>query len=176
MKLFQAPSYVISHITISNLYCETSDLSIWNCGYSVQVIVCVTVTRGYLAKLPQQIYERSLSKRVGDASVERHRWVFCWQNGNPLLLKIKTWQIKWDVRQSVLICMTLEGRKEGNVLFKDTLNTFYLRLYGIRQMVKDHSAKEETRCCHMGYSFQLAARVLLYASSHRQDSTYHSLC
>ena len=28
----------------------------------------------------------------------------------------------------------------------------------------------------MGYSFQLAARVLLYASSHRQDSTYHSLC
>ena len=33
-------------------------------------------------------------------------------------------------------------------------------------------AGEETRCCHMGYSFQLA-RVLLYASSHRQDSTYH---
>ena len=28
----------------------------------------------------------------------------------------------------------------------------------------------------MGYSFQLAARVLLYASSHRQDSTYHDLC
>ena len=30
-------------------------------------------------------------------------------------------------------------RKEGNVLFNDTLNTFYLRLYGIRHMVKDHS-------------------------------------
>ena len=28
----------------------------------------------------------------------------------------------------------------------------------------------------MGYCFRLAARVLLYASSHRQDSTYHSLC
>ena len=27
----------------------------------------------------------------------------------------------------------------------------------------------------MGYSFRLAARVLLYASSHRQDNTYHSL-
>ena len=24
-----------------------------------------------------------------------------------------------------------EGRKEGNVLFNDTLNTFYLRLFGI---------------------------------------------
>ena len=36
--------------------------------------------------------------------------------------------------------------------------------------------REETRCCHMGYSFRLTARVLLYAPSHRQDSTYHSLC
>ena len=37
-------------------------------------------------------------------------------------------------------------------------------------------AREETRCRHMGYSFRLAARVLLYAPSHRQDSTYHGLC
>ena len=67
--------------------------------------------------------------------------------------------------------------KEGNVLFNDTLNTFYLRLYGIRHMVKDHtdSERKETSCHHMGYSFQLAARVLLYASSHRQDNTYHGL-
>ena len=36
--------------------------------------------------------------------------------------------------------------------------------------------RNETRCYHMGYSFRLAARVLLYAPSHRQDSTYHSLC
>ena len=28
----------------------------------------------------------------------------------------------------------------------------------------------------MGYSFRLAARVLLYASSHRQDNTYHGFC
>ena len=33
----------------------------------------------------------------------------------------------------------------------------------------------ETRCRHMGYSFRLTARVLLYAPSHRQDSTYHGL-
>ena len=43
-------------------------------------------------------------------------------------------------------------------------------------MIKDHSESEETRCRHMGYSFQLAARVLLYASSQRQDKTYHGLC
>ena len=33
--------------------------------------------------------------------------------------------------------------------------------------------RKETCWCHMGYSFRLAARVLLYAPSHRQDSTYH---
>ena len=30
-------------------------------------------------------------------------------------------------------------RKEGNVLFNNPLNTFYLQLYGISHMVKDHS-------------------------------------
>ena len=33
--------------------------------------------------------------------------------------------------------------KEGNVLFNDALNTFYLRLYGVRHMVKDHSNIEK---------------------------------
>ena len=64
--------------------------------------------------------------------------------------------------------MTKEGRKEGNVLFNDALNTFYLRLYGVRHMVKDHSDSEAT--------LRLTARVILYAPSHRQDSTYHGLC
>ena len=36
--------------------------------------------------------------------------------------------------------------------------------------------RKETRCRHIGYSYRLAARVLLYAPSHRQDSTYHGLC
>ena len=36
-------------------------------------------------------------------------------------------------------------RKEGNVLFNDALNTFYLRLYGIRHMVKDQSESEKGR-------------------------------
>ena len=69
------------------------------------------------------------------------------------------------------------GLKEGNVLFNNVLNTFYFTIYGVGHMVKYHSAKEETYCCHyMGYSFQLAARDPLYAPSHRQVSTYHDLC
>ena len=36
--------------------------------------------------------------------------------------------------------------------------------------------RKETRCRHIGYSYRLTARVILYASSHRQDNTYHGLC
>ena len=31
--------------------------------------------------------------------------------------------------------------------------------------------RKETRCHHIGYSYRLTARVLLYAPSHRQDNT-----
>ena len=66
-----------------------------------------------------------------------------------------------------------ERERERNVLFNDTLNTFYLQLYGVRHMVKDHSDSEKG---NIGYFYQLTARVLLYAPSHRQDNTYHGLC
>ena len=58
----------------------------------------------------------------------------------------------------------MEGRKEGNVLFNDALNTFYLRLYGVRHnMVKDHSDSEKGNPLppHR-LLFRLTARVLLY--------------
>ena len=31
--------------------------------------------------------------------------------------------------------MDIKGRKVGNILFNDVLNTFYLRLYSVRHMV-----------------------------------------
>ena len=34
---------------------------------------------------------------------------------------------------------TISGRKEGNILFNDALNTFYIQLYGVTHIVKDHS-------------------------------------
>ena len=38
-----------------------------------------------------------------------------------------------DPRQLTII----QGKKEGNGLFNDASNTFYLRLYGVEHMVKD---------------------------------------
>ena len=40
-------------------------------------------------------------------------------------------------------CIDATILKEGNVLFNDALKTFYLRLYGVRHMVKDHSDSEK---------------------------------
>ena len=52
--------------------------------------------------------------------------------------------------KSLLYCMdvfktaaVLRKKEERNVLFNDALNTFYLRLYGVRHMVKDHSDSEK---------------------------------
>ena len=100
-------------------------------------------------------------------------------------------------------CTGLITRKEGNVLFNHALDTFYLRLYGVRRMVKrernvlfkTHSThfiygymasdiwlrtilivRKKTCCRHIGYFYRLTARVLLNAQSHRQDNTHHNLC
>ena len=35
-----------------------------------------------------------------------------------------------------------QRKKERNVLFNNTLNTFYLRIHGVGHMVKDHSNSE----------------------------------
>ena len=70
-----------------------------------------------------------------------------------------------------------EGRKEGMFYLTTHSTHFYLRLHGVRHMVKDHSDSEKGNPLHhIGYSYRLTARVLLYAPSHRQDSTYHGLC
>ena len=65
--------------------------------------------------------------------------------------------------------MVIWKEEEANALFNETLNTFYLRLYGVRHMVKDHP-DSETHYRHMGYSFRIPARALLYAPSHSESS------
>ena len=69
---------------------------------------------------------------------------------------------------SIAVSDCLEGRKE--IFYLTTHSTYFI--YGY--MASDHSDSEKgNRCRHIGYSFRLTARVLLYAPSHRQDSTYH---
>ena len=46
------------------------------------------------------------------------------------------------VQRKKKLCYLMRER-EKKVLFNDALNTFYLRLYGVRHMVKDHSDSEK---------------------------------
>ena len=62
-------------------------------------------------------------------------------------------------------------RKEGNVLFNDALITLYLRLYGIRHMVKDHSDSERGNLLPPHMLPLQAARVILH---HYTDRITHT--
>ena len=89
------------------------------------------------------------------------------------------------VKYTHLEMITVEGvvelfrRKEGKEMFYLTTHSTHF-IYGY--MASDIwlrtilIVRTETRCRQIGYSFKLAARVFLYAPSHRQNSTYHGLC
>ena len=61
-----------------------------------------------------------------------------------------------------------EGRKDGNVLFNDALNTFTYSY-----MVKDHTDSERRNpLLPHRLLFPIGSMVLLYTSSNSQDNTY----
>ena len=72
----------------------------------------------------------------------------------------------------------LKGERERKKFYLTTHSTHFI--YGC--MASDIwlrtilIVRKKTRCRHIGYSYRLAARVLLYAPSHRQDNTYYGLC
>ena len=69
-----------------------------------------------------------------------------------------------------------EGRKEMFYLTTHSTHFIYGYMASDIWLRTILIVRKETRCRHMGYSFRLAAMVLLYAPSHRQDSIYHGLC
>ena len=60
-----------------------------------------------------------------------------------------------------------EGRKEMFYLTTHSTHFIYGYIASHIWYRTIQIAREETRCRHMGYSFRLAVRVLLYAPSHR---------
>ena len=72
----------------------------------------------------------------------------------------------------------LQRKKEREMFYLTTHSTHFIYGYmasdiWLRTIL---IVRKETRCRHIGYSYRLTARVLLYTPSHRQDNTYHSLC
>ena len=83
----------------------------------------------------------------------QHVWTFNFHNerttrstpvsGYRLTVVASTLWVATVTAFSYTYCDLGQFRKEGYVLFNDTLNIFYLRLYGVRHMVKDHSDSEK---------------------------------
>ena len=71
---------------------------------------------------------------------------------------------------------TLDERKEMFYLTTHSTHFIYSYMASDIWLRTILIVRKETCCRHIGYSFQLAARVLLYAPPHRQDNTYHGLC
>ena len=67
-----------------------------------------------------------------------------------------------------------EGRKEMFYLTMHSTHFIHSYMASDIWLSTILIVRKETRCRNIGYSFR--ARVLLYALSHRQDSTYHGLC
>ena len=89
------------------------------------------------------------------------------QFGTPI---VKHW-LEWEIAQWV----HHEGRKDMFYLTTHSTHFIYGYMASDIWLRTILIVRKETRCRHIGYSFRSAARVLLYAPYHRQDSTYHGL-
>ena len=74
---------------------------------------------------------------INNSEVNIVQGIFCFQIIAVLFELISDWCLIYHKCVAIF-----EGRKEGNVLFNIALNTFYLQLYGVGPMVKDHSDSE----------------------------------
>ena len=91
------------------------------------------------------------------------------------------WWNLWTYTYQRNLCIqimnqTRQWKKEGNGLINDTLNTFYLWLYGVRHKVKDHSDNERRNLLLplYGLLFSISSKAS-FISTIPKDSTYHSL-
>ena len=69
-----------------------------------------------------------------------------------------------------------EGRKEMFYLTTHSTNFRFGYMASDIWLRTILTVRKESRYRHIGYSFRLSTRILLYAPSHGQDSTYHGLC
>ena len=89
------------------------------------------------------------------------------------------WFLSMGPRGSCYACnLNRRGWREREMFYLTTHSTHFIYGYmasntWLRTIL---IVRKETRCRRIGYCYRLTARVILYAPSHRQDSTYHGLC
>ena len=114
-------------------------------------------------------------------NIHRNKTV-CWASGQVPIRAMRYDGLEDSTRHGLYYtsCSALAQKREREreMFYLTTHSTHFI--YGY--MASDiwlrtiPIVRKETRCRHIGYSYRLTARVLLYAPSHRQDNTYHGLC
>ena len=66
--------------------------------------------------------------------------------------------------------------REREMFYLTTHSTHFIYVYMVSDIWLRRTIKIVRKDTHIGYSYRLTARFLLYAPSHTQDNTYHSLC
>ena len=89
--------------------------------------------------------------------------------------------LKWRCLHLILLlgeyCPLMNHPLDGKVKFNVALDTFYEQLFCTGHRVKNGSDSERGNLLPPhGLLFPISSKGFLYATSHRQDNTYHSLC
>ena len=95
-----------------------------------------------------------------------------------VLITINWWHSVEKICIIIITIIEKERERERKMFYLTTHSTHFIYGYmasgiWLRTIL---IVRKETRCRHIGYSYRLTARVLLYAPSHRQDNTYHGIC
>ena len=86
-------------------------------------------------------------------------------------------RLNLNIMQKVCCDLPLTQKKERNVLFNDALNTFYLRLYGIGHMVKDHRDNQRGNLLPALHGLLFLISSKIFYMHHTKDRiAYTSLC
>ena len=98
----------------------------------------------YLVSVPSTVSSTTVRLSI-QTSRTSLRTLVSWVMWHGAVVYWRMHLVCWDPipnRVDAAVCHQKQ-RRERNVLFNNALNTFYLRLYGIKHMVKDHSDSEK---------------------------------
>ena len=97
---------------------------------------------------------------------------FCYTSRGVVVV-VYSLRSKIAIDKTAAVCQqnsVFKGRKEGNVLLNDALNTFYMASdIWLRTIL---IVRKKTRCRHIGYSYRLTARV--FYMHHPTDRITHT--
>ena len=139
---------------------------LFSCQYEKHNISSVGKYKHYTGIFcPPVFYLPSIRSRLSLHLDNQNSAIFVMTYGHPRWLHIdKLSQSAWK-REREMFYLTTHST---HFIYGYMASDIWLRTIQI--------VRKETRCRHIGYSYWLTARVLLYAPSDRQDNTYHGLC